>query len=91
MLTQSVLLLAAAMFMHVLKCCRLLQSRKRSNRCRSALQEHGQAVDPNLVQLAAAYREAKAQLGDDAVLPADGDSADEENMSANANGIPGRR
>ena len=46
-------------------------------------------MDPNLVQLAAAYREAKAQLGDDAVLPADGDSADEENMSANANGIPG--
>ncbi len=46
-------------------------------------------MDPNLVQLAAAYREAKAQLGDDAVLPADGDSADEEDASAGADDLSG--
>jgi len=46
-------------------------------------------VDPNLVQLAAAYREAKAQLGDDAVLPADGDSADEADVSVGVDDIWG--
>ena len=53
------------------------------------MQEHGQAVDPNLVQLAAAYREAKAQLGDDAVLSADGDSAGEEDVPADVDGVSG--
>ena len=46
-------------------------------------------MDPNLVQLAAAYREAKAQLGEDAVLSADGDSADEEDRSTGANDASG--
>ena len=39
-------------------------------------------MDPNLVQLAAAYREAKAQLGDDAVLSDDGRSEDDEDAGA---------
>ena len=55
----------------------------------AAAQEHRQAVDPNLVQLAAAYREAKAQLGNNAVPSADGGSEDEEDMAADADGISG--
>ena len=50
-------------------------------------QEHRQAVDPNLVQLAAAYREANVQLGDGALPTTDYESADEADAAADADDV----
>lgn len=53
------------------------------------LQEHNQAVDPNLVRLGSAYQEAVAQLGGDAPQPVEDDSSDGEEAAMRAADVSG--
>lgn len=56
--------------------------------CFGIVQEHDQAVDPNLVRLASAYDQAVAQLGGDAPTSVEDDSSDGEEAAMNPAFVP---